>query len=220
MVLCELALMDVWMAVLDAAIMGVLMLVFDVFVVVRTVGVGVTGRSVRVLVGVHLGLGHEIASPSGDFARLGRAGHFADRWVVTVMSRNSGTCVFGVENGVDDELADMVVLQPVEHCRALAAGANQPRHAEFGQVLRHRRRGLADMFGEFVHRTLGRGERPQNLNARGIGEHAEHLDDECGLLVGQPIANHLTICIHTRIVAQCGSAGHHGREHCVTSPHS
>lgn len=116
--------------------------------------------------------------------------------------------MFGVENGVDDELADVVVLQPVENCRALAAGANQPRHAEFGQVLRHRRRGLADMFGEFVHRTLGRGERPQNLNASGIGEHAEYLDDERGLLVGQPITNHLVICIHTRIVAQDRGAGY------------
>ncbi len=70
MVLCELALMDVWMAVLDATVMGVLMLVFDVLVVVRTVGVGVTGRSVRVLVGVHFGLCHEIASLIGDFVSL------------------------------------------------------------------------------------------------------------------------------------------------------
>jgi hypothetical protein len=62
--------------------------------------------------------------------------------------------VLGVVHGVGDELTDVVVLQPVEHLGALAAGTHQVRHPQLGQVLRHRRRGLADAAGQIVHRHL------------------------------------------------------------------
>ena len=86
--------------------------------------------------------------------------------------------MLGVVHGVGDELADVVVLEPVEHLRALPAGAHQARHPQLRQVLRHRRRRLADPCGEVVDRSSPSDQRPQQLHAGGVGEHPEHLDDQ------------------------------------------
>lgn len=111
------------------------------------------------------------------------------------------TGMFGVVDGVGDELADMVVLESVEHLRALAPGAHEPGHPQFRKVLGHRRCGLLDVCGQVVDRQLAIGESPQQLHAGGVGEHPEDLDDEIGLFVGQPPGAEFVICIHTQIVA-------------------
>jgi hypothetical protein len=43
---------------------------------------------------------------------------------------------------------------PPGHLGALAAGTHQVRHPQLGQMLRHRRRGLADATGQICHRHL------------------------------------------------------------------
>ena len=44
-----------------------------------------------------------------------------------------------------DQLPDVVVVQAVEDGGALAAGADQPRHPQLRQVLRHRRGRLTSL---------------------------------------------------------------------------
>ena len=128
--------------------------------------------------------------------------------VVEVVRGHATGGVFGVVHRVGDELADVIVLQPVEHLGAFAPGSHQPRHPQLRQVLRHRRPRLADPFGEFVDRQLTVGERPQQLDAGRVGQHPEHLDDEVGLFVGQSASADLLICIHTQIIAVTYAANH------------
>ncbi len=117
---------------------------------------------------------------------------------------HSRTSVFGVEDRIGNELAHMIVFQPVDHLRAFATSADEARHPQLGQVLRYRRGGFTDVVGELVYRELVVDESPKHLNACGIGEHAEHFYDEGGLIVGQPRANLRAICIHAQIIAECG----------------
>ena len=97
---------------------------------------------------------------------------------VAVMAGHAGSRVFGVEHRVGDQLPDVVVVQAVEDRGALAAGADQPRHPQLRQVLRHRRGGFADVVGQIVDRHLPAHQCPQHLDAGGVGEHPEHLDDQ------------------------------------------
>ncbi len=121
-----------------------------------------------------------------------------------MVSGNSRSCVLGVEDRIANELAHMIVLQSVDHLRAFATSADEPRHPQLGQVLRYRRGGFTDVVGELVNRQLSIHERPKHLYACGIGEHAEHFDDEGSLIVGQPRTNLPTICIHAQIIAERG----------------
>lgn len=67
-----------------------------------------------------------------------------------MVTGHTGTGVFGIEHGVDDELANVVVVQPVDHLRPFTPGVNEPRHSQFCEVLRYGRRGLGHALGEFV----------------------------------------------------------------------
>ena len=66
------------------------------------------------------------------------------------MTGNPGTGVLGVEDGVDDKLAYVVVLQAIEDCGSVPAGAHETCHPQLRKVLRNRRRRLANVLGEFV----------------------------------------------------------------------
>lgn len=205
MIVCHFALMDMGMSVLAAVVMLMAVLVLHVVVVVHSVRVGVARRAVRVLVCVDV-LGGNVLR-CHDFVPFGvtsadrPTGCFSELSLIAMVARNSGAGMLGVVDRIDDELADMVVLQPVENLRPLPPGPDEPRHAQLREVLRHRRSGLSDVLGEVVHRSLRRGQRPEDLNAGGIREHPEHLDDEGRLFVGKPLLYFLTICMHTRIVA-------------------
>lgn len=113
--------------------------------------------------------------------------------------RDSAGGVLGVEHRVGHELADVVVLQAIEHLGSLAPGAHQARHPEFGQVLGHRGGGLAHSLGQVVDAQFAADQRPQQLDAGGVGEHAEHLEDQVGVVVGE--TGCMLICIHTQIIA-------------------
>ena len=56
---------------------------------------------------------------------------------VAVMAGYARSGVFGVEHCVGDQSSDVVVVQAVEDGGAFAAGADQPRHPQLRQVLRH-----------------------------------------------------------------------------------
>ena len=120
--------------------------------------------------------------------------------VVAVVAGNTGSGVFGVEDGVGDQLPHVLVVEAVKDRGALASGTDQTRHAQFRQVLGHRRGGLPDVTGEVADRHLTAAQRPQHLHPRGIGEHAEDLDDQVDLVIGQPPSASTFICMHTQIV--------------------
>ena len=120
---------------------------------------------------------------------------------VAVMAGHARAGVFGVEHCVGDQLPDVVVVQAVEDRRALAAGADQPRHPQLRQMLRHRRGGFPDVGGQVVDRHLTAHQRPQHLDAGGIGQHPEHLDHQIHLIIGQPTTALTNICIHTQIIS-------------------
>ena len=104
---------------------------------------------------------------------------------VAVMAGHARSGVFGVEDSVGDQLPDVVVVQAVEDGGALAAGPDQPRHPQLRQVLRHRRGGFPDMGCQVIDRHLPAHQRPQNLDAGGIGQHPKHLDDQVHLVIGE-----------------------------------
>jgi hypothetical protein len=222
-------LVHVPVGVLGSVVVGVGVLVLDVLVLVLGVRVRVSDTAMLVLVRMRpfMGVlfGHLRSSPLCEtpcvvwLLRFGRlAGQLSvSRWlwgtaarglsvdypqpvIDAVMPRNPRTGVLGVEDGVDDELSNVVVLQAVEDRRPLPTGSHQSSHPQLGEVLRHRRCGFAHMFGEFVDRHLAVGERPQHLHAGGVSQHPEHLDDQADLIVRQP--DILTICMHTQIIAQ------------------
>jgi len=121
------------------------------------------------------------------------------------MTWNPGTGVLGVEDSIDYELADVVVLQAVEDGGSVPAGAHETRHAQLCEVLGNRWRRLAHVLGKFVDRHLAMRQRPEHLHAGGVGQHPENLDDETGLVVGQP--TFATICMHTQIIVNDRRAG-------------
>src|SRR6516165_8086764 len=95
----------------------------------------------------------EICCVSADLVRLGSSRRFGDGLQPTVgavMTRNPGAGVLGVEDGIDDELANVIVLQAVKNGGSVPTGAHQACHPQLGQVLGNRRRRLAHVLGEFV----------------------------------------------------------------------
>jgi hypothetical protein len=43
--------------------------------------------------------------------------------------------MLGLENGIDDQLAGMLIRQPVVHTGALLPGGHHPGHPHLGRVL-------------------------------------------------------------------------------------
>ncbi|AQA21722.1 transcriptional regulator, ArsR family domain protein [Rhodococcus sp. MTM3W5.2] len=120
--------------------------------------------------------------------------------VGAVMSWHARAGVLGVEHRVGHQLAHVVVLEPIEHCRALAARPHQTRHPQLRQVLRHRRRRLADVHRQLVDRAFPVDQGPQHAHPGGVRQHAEHLHDQVDLVVVQPPPASCIICIHTQII--------------------
>ena len=114
--------------------------------------------------------------------------------------------MLGVEHRVADQSRHMVVLHPVEHLRALSAGAHESGHPQLGQMLRHRRCGLPYQGRELVDRQFLVQHRPEQTHTGGVGEHAEHLGREFRLLPWQPWFMRI-ICMHTQIIGYWDGEG-------------
>jgi hypothetical protein len=202
--LFEAGFVHVSVGVLGSVVVGVGVLVLDVLVFVRGVRVRVSNPAVLVLVRMRPSMGvlfgHRQSSPLCEKLCLASFLDNPQPVVDAVMPRDPGTGVLGVVNGVDNKLSDVVVLQAVEDRRTLPTGSHQASHPQLGEVLRHRWCGFAHMLGEFIDRHLALGERPQHLDAGGVGQHPEHLDNQADLIVRQPSI--LVTCIHTQIIAQ------------------
>ena len=97
--------------------------------------------------------------------------------------------VLGVVHRVDDELADVVVLEPVEHCVPSRRVRTSRAIRSFARCCDTDGAGLPTRVGEFVDRQLAVDQRPQQLHPGGVGEHPEHLDDQADLVVRRACAH-------------------------------
>jgi hypothetical protein len=98
------------------------------------------------------------------------------------MIREVPASVLGVEDGVLHQLADVLVLDPVEHLIPLPTGSDQAGEPQFGEVLGDPCRRLADRIRELVHREFTVSKCPQESHPSAVGEHSKHLDGELHLL--------------------------------------
>ncbi len=89
----------------------------------------------------------------------------------------------GVEQRLGQQSADVDVGSGVEHERSFASPFDQPGEAQLGQVLADRGRGGADEFGQAGYRGLALQQRPQQFDPGRVGEHAEGLGGQVGLLL-------------------------------------
>lgn len=76
------------------------------------------------------------------------------------------------------DLADVLVLDQVVDVRSVATSGDQPRQAEFGEVLRDGSRTGTDVLGEAVHRVLTVEQCPDDPKPGRIGEQLEQIDGD------------------------------------------
>jgi hypothetical protein len=120
------------------------------------------------------------------------------------MRRRTRSLVLGVMDAVNDELPDVIILQPVEDGGSVPARLGDSGHSQFRQVLRHRCRPLLQHLGQFSNGALGIEQGPDDADAGRVGQHPEQLDCEINL-VGQRLSMH--ICIHMQILDRFVAGG-------------
>ncbi len=128
-----------------------------------------------------------------------------------VVGRVAG--MLSVVDRVLDHLPDVSAVEAVENVGALAPRAYQPGHPQLGQVLGHPGSRSPDGLGEFADGEFTVEQRPQQLQAGGVGEHPQHLDRQVDMLLGRH-RPYVSICIHTQIVTRrmmAASAWRYGR---------
>jgi hypothetical protein len=117
-------------------------------------------------------------------------------WVRAVVVWKRGGGVFGVIDRVLDQLANVGVLDPVEHLVCLLTSPHNSRHAQLGQVLRDTRRRFAYRVGQFLDRHLCVKHCPQQAHPSRVGEHAEYLDRPLRMTGSQLALTYPRICLH------------------------
>ena len=118
-----------------------------------------------------------------------------------VVAGSAAQGVFGLVDGIGDELTRVLVLEAVVDLRALMAGGDDAREAELGEMLRDGGRRLVDDVGKQVHRELTMiAERQDDPDPGRVGEHREHLDGKLDILAIRRPSENLLICIHTQIM--------------------
>jgi len=107
--------------------------------------------------------------------------------------------VFGLEDRIYDQLAGMLVLQPVQHPGAVLPGRNHPGEAHFGQMLGHSGRRLPDGLsqGAYGHLTVPQGK--DDPHPGRVSEHGEHFHSQLHILAISPQGASI-ICIHTHMM--------------------
>jgi len=83
--------------------------------------------------------------------------------------------VVGVRERLADQLADVVVGERVVDERPLAPVGDQPGEAQLRQVLADRGRAGPGQLGEAGDRRLALHQRPQDVEPRRVGEHAQRV---------------------------------------------
>ena len=112
--------------------------------------------------------------------------------------------VFGLVNGVRDELPGMLILQSVIDLGALLTGGDHPRQPHLGKMLGDAGRGFAGYFGERVDRKFPFTQGENQPHPGGVGQHGKDLHRKFHIFAACRQLASITICIHTQIVALAG----------------
>jgi hypothetical protein len=96
---------------------------------------------------------------------------------ITMMAGHTGSGMLGVEHGISHQLLDVVIVEAVVNSGAFTARTDKACHPELRQVLGDARGWLVDVIRQVAHRHLLAYQCPQDLNAGGIRQHPEDLDD-------------------------------------------
>ena len=75
---------------------------------------------------------------------------------------------------VIEQAVNMVVARRVEGVAAVAADRNQPRRAQFAQLMAHGTLLKSKLFAQLADGVLAVFERQQDLEARGVCQYLEH----------------------------------------------
>jgi len=120
------------------------------------------------------------------------------------MARGSPKGVFGLEDGVGDELACVLVLQAVENARSVLPGGHQASKAHFRQVLGYRGRRLMNHLRQPADRQLTVAQGKDDPDSGCVSEHGEHLNSQFHILAVRLTSAYFRICIHTYILSWFG----------------
>jgi hypothetical protein len=121
-------------------------------------------------------------------------------FVVVAVGGTDG--VLGLEDGVLDELAGVVVDESVEDTVACLSGGDHPGHAELGEVLGHGGGRLVDDVGQMVHGELFVSESKDHAHSGGVREHGENLDGELDESIVRVKIFLLSIFVHAKILTR------------------
>ena len=100
-------------------------------------------------------------------------GDLANGGVGAVVLGDPAGCVLGLVDGVGDQLAHVLALDPVEDLVGLAARRDESRHPQLGQMLGGGGYRLAHLFSQLAHRDLAVEHDPEQLEPSGVGQHPE-----------------------------------------------
>jgi cation diffusion facilitator family transporter len=131
------------------------------------------------------------------------------RWLVDVrcggVDGDVAIDVVGVEQRLRQQVQDVIVGRGVVHEGAFTAARDQTGQPQFRQVLADRGRCGAGEFRQAGDRGFPLQQRPEHLDAGGVGQHPERLDREVDLFV--------TGHVELRLRGVHDHAGHHGHGH-------
>lgn len=127
-----------------------------------------------------------------------------------VVCRGAAQGVFRLEDGIRDQLAGVLVLQPVHDPGSVLPCGNHPRQAHFGKVLRYCRRGLPHEVRQRADGHFAVPERQNDPDPRGISQHREHFHGQLNVLAVNAQRAGILICIHTQIISHFSTQAPHG----------
>ena len=116
-----------------------------------------------------------------------------------------GDGVLGLENGIGNKTARVLVSKAIEHPGAVLPGSDDAGQAQLRQVLGDRGGRLVNDVRKVIDGELAVAQSENDSHSGGIGEHAEDLDRELDKgTVGVPPAK-LLICIYMQIMSWSGA---------------
>ena len=118
------------------------------------------------------------------------------------MSGSIGEWVFGLEEGVTDQLAGVLIRETVERAGAILPSSDDPGETKLGEMLGDGCGGLIDDVSEVVDGQFAVKEGQNDTNPGGVRKHAEDLYRELDVGICRVLIQRLRVCIHMQIMSR------------------
>jgi hypothetical protein len=119
--------------------------------------------------------------------------------------------VFGLEDGVADELAGVLVFQPVENARSACLVVTMRPRRIFARCWDT---AAGDLWTISASRLFTVAQGKDDPDPGGVGEHGKHLHGQFHVLAVRFTTTYAFICIHTQVISQSPAVS----EHCPHRP--